>query len=67
MLEGELGVNYEAASAANHSEACHNCKLSCLQMEQSKCQRGFPSEGEMAVRINFQGDDKQSGTWCYLN
>ena len=44
-------------------EPHHSCKLSYLQKEQSKCRGGFPGEGEMAVRINFQGDDdKRSGT-----
>ena len=46
MLEGESGLNWVAASAANHSGVRHSCKLSYLQMEQFKCQKGG-----MAVRI----------------
>ena len=33
--------------------------------------RGIPRRRAKVVRINFQGDDKQSGrakgTWCYIN
>ena len=62
MDEGESGLNQVAASADNDSEARHSCKLSYLQMVQSKCRSGFPGDGKMAVGINFKDVDKWSGT-----
>ena len=69
MREGESGVNKVAASAANHSETRHSCKLSHLPMEPSKCRGG---EGKGGGKGRFQMVvtsclGRAKGTWCYLN
>ena len=65
MLEGESGVNWNAAPAANHCEARHSCitcRWSSPRVEGDSPAKGMGGGREMAVRINFKGDDKRSGT-----
>ena len=65
VFEGESGVNWNAAPAANHCEARHSCitcRWSSPRVEGDSPAKGMGGGKEMAVRINFKGDDKRSGT-----